>query len=113
MQATGMLFMSRAKPQLTRDSTGVPQLLLLTVHRLANHQTEAYTLIWRGQDAADFYRTHAAELTPGQPLAVTLDKLRTHVVGHQTEVRAHVQTCALLPRAHPATAPQQSANQEA
>lgn len=100
MQATGMLFMSRATPQLTRDASGEPQLLLRTVHRASKHHTEAWTLFWRGQAAADFHAANAADLTAGQPLQVSVNNVRTHQVGpYLSEVHARVETCALVPRA--------------
>lgn len=107
-----MLFMSRSAPQFGRDAKGVPQLLLRTVHRLANHQTEAWTLMWSGEDAAEFYRLHANHLRAGQALSVSLHSLRTHTVGHLTEVQARVETCALLPRPQPQATPAAQATQE-
>jgi hypothetical protein len=99
MKATGLVFMSRSTPLLTRDANGEPQLLLRAVHRAGKHHTEAWTLFWRGQAAADFHAQHAAELTAGQPLHITASQLRTHQVGHLAEIQAHIETCALAPRA--------------
>ncbi len=104
MKATGMLFMSRSTPQLGRDSNGEPQLLLRTVHRAGKHHTEAWTLFWRGQAAADFHARHVAELTAGQPLNVTATGLRTHQVGHLVEIQGQIESCSLVPRAQSVSA---------
>lgn len=98
MKAEGLVFMSRSTPSLTRDASGEPQLLLRTVHRAGKHHTEAWTLFWRGQAAAEFHAAHAAELTAGQPLHITATNLRTHQVGHLAEIHARIESCALVPR---------------
>ena len=105
MKATGLVFMSRSTPSLTRDASGEPQLLLRTVHRAGKYHTEAWTLVWRGQAAADFHARHAAELTAGQPLQVTATNLRTHQVGHLAEIQAHIESCSLAPRAQALASP--------
>jgi len=99
MKAAGMLFMSRTPPQFTHGPKGVPLLLLRAVHRIGPHQAEAWTLFWSGQQAAEFYRAHAADLTAGQPLQVELQQLRAHQVGYHAEIQARVESCTLLPRA--------------
>ncbi len=104
MKATGLVFMSRSTPSLTREAGGEPQLLLRVVHRAGKHHTEAWTLFWRGQAAADFHARHAADLTAGQPLSITATHLRTHQVGPLAEIQAHIESCALVPRAHAAVA---------
>lgn len=94
-----MLFLSRATPQLTRDASGEPQLLLRTVAREGTRPAEPWTLFWRGQAAADFHAQHAQALTPGQPLSVSVRLIRSHLVGHLAEIQAIVETCTLAPRA--------------
>lgn len=98
MKATGMLFLSRGRPQLTRTADGTHQLLLRAVHRIGQRQTEPWTLIWTGEDAHAFYTAHANTLQPGQPLQVTAKNLRTHSYGHLlVEIQAQVERCELLP----------------
>lgn len=100
MKASGLLFMSRSPVRLTRDSRGVPQLTLRLVHRIANRQTEAWTLVWSGQAAADFFAHHGEALTAGQPLHVTASHLRAHAVGQLCELQGVVEACELAPRLH-------------
>lgn len=109
MKASGFVFLSKIAPQLTLDSRGVPQLMLPTVHRIAHRQTEAWRLIWVGQDANDFYKQHADRLTAGQPLKVTVKNLRTHIVGPFSEIIAFIESCELAPRVHEAAVDQREA----
>ncbi len=99
MHAIGMLFMSRTPPRFVRDHKGEPQLTLHLVHRIGHHQTEPWTVTWRGQAAQDFWTAHSTALHPGAALQLTVEKLRTHCVGMGplTEVHADVLACALVP----------------
>lgn len=93
MKATGMLFLSRTTPSLSKDGKGEPTLTMLCVDRIANHQVEPWKLVWKGQAAVDFWHAHRAMLLPGTPLAVVADNLRTHHFGRMTEVTARVLLC--------------------
>lgn len=88
MKATGMLFLSRTPPALTKDSKGEWTVTLLCVDRIANHQVEPWKLIWKGQQAANWLDSHKAHLTPGTPLAVITENIRTHTMGRITEITA-------------------------
>ena len=90
LHVSGMLFLSRAKPQMTRTASGVPQLSLLAVHRIATHQTEPWRLVWTGPDAEAFYALRQADLTPGRPIHITANQLRSHTVGVFSEIVAHI-----------------------
>ena len=96
MKATGMLFLSRTPPSLTKDGRGDWSVTLLCVDRIANHQTEPWKLIWKGQNAANWLHTHKANLTPGAALAVITDNIRTHTMGRITEITAKVHALALV-----------------
>lgn len=102
MKATGMLFLSRTQPSLTKDSRGEWSVTLLCVDRIANHQTEPWKLIWKGQDAANWLDANKARLTAGTPLAVITENIRTHTMGRITEITAKVTALALVNQLEPA-----------
>lgn len=101
MSATGMLFLSRGGVRLTHDGKGEPTLTLQCVDRIANHQVGPWALFWEGQDAADFYATYADKLTPGTPMVVQVQNLRSHTAGRTVEITARVTQLTLAPAAHP------------
>lgn len=90
MQVKGMLFLSKAPVRLTRTADNRWQLTLLAVHRIANHQTEPWRLVWTGDEAEAFARRHQDDLKPGQPIHITAHQLRAHSVGVLTEIVAAV-----------------------
>ena len=96
MRAAGMLFLSRTRPSLSKDAKGEPTLTMLCVDRIANHQTEPWKLVWKGTSAVAFWRAHAAQLLPGTPLCVVCENMRTHHMGHLTEITARVLLCSLV-----------------
>lgn len=101
MKAQGILFLSKGSPILKPDASGRPQLMMRAVARDARSTiAEPWTLFWTGQDAAEFYLQHRAELTPGQPIQVSAHSLRPHGVGYFVEIQAQIEHCALAPRAH-------------
>lgn len=95
MKATGMLFLSRTPPALTKDSKGEWAVTLLCVDRIANHQVEPWRVIWKGQQAANWLDANRSHLTPGTPLTVTTENLRTHTMGRSTEITAKATAVAL------------------
>jgi len=95
MKATGMLFLSRTPPALNKDVRGQWVVTLLCVDRIANHQTEPWKLIWKGQQAADWLDLHRAKLQPGTPLAVVAENIRTRPVGAFSEISARVLLLAM------------------
>lgn len=96
MKATGILFLSRTPPCLTKDSKGEWTVTLLCVDRIANHQVEPWRVIWKGQQAANWLDTHISQLTPGTPLAVITENLRTHNMGRFSEIIAKATAVALV-----------------
>jgi len=101
MKAQGILFLSKGSPILKPDASGRPQLLLRAVWRESRLiGCEPWTLIWTGQNAADFYDNHRQQLTPGQPIHVQVHSLRGYAVGHLTEIHAQIEHCALAPRSY-------------
>jgi hypothetical protein len=95
MKATGMLFLSKTPPALTKDSRGEWTVTLLCVDRIANHQTEPWKLIWKGQQAANWLDANRPKLQPGAVLRVGVENMRTHSVGRITEITAKVLGCAV------------------
>ena len=98
MKATGMLFMGRTPPALTKDGKGQWVVTLLCVDRIANHQVEPWKLVWKGQQAAVWLDMHRAQLKPDAPLAVMADNLRTRAVGAFSEITARVSFLTLVPK---------------
>ncbi len=96
MKAAGMLFLSRTAPTLTKDNRGEWTVTLLCVDRIANHQTEPWKLIWKGQQAADWFSAHLAKLQPGAVLCTVADNIPTHTMGRMTEVTARVSALWLV-----------------
>ena len=101
MTAAGMLFLSRGGVRLTHDGKGEPTLTLHCVDRIANYQVEPWALLWKGQAAADFYAMHGDKLTPGAPMVVQVQNLRSHTAGRTVEITARVTQLTLAPSAHP------------
>lgn len=101
MKATGMLFLSRTPPTLTKDSRGEWSVTFVCVDRIANHQVEPWRLIWKGQQAANWLDANKAKLTPGTPLAVITENLRTHTMGRFAEVTAKVIALAMVNQVEP------------
>lgn len=98
MHIEALLFLSKAAPRLTRTSDGTDQLTLLAVHRIAQHQTEPWRLVWTGAQAKDFHDAYAAELTPGRPIRIQAHQLRAHTTGPYTEIVASVDSIACTER---------------
>jgi hypothetical protein len=96
MKAAGMLFLSRTPPALTKDSKGEWTVTLLCVDRIANHQVEPWKLIWKGQQAADWFDAHRARLLPGAVLCAVADNIRTHTMGRMTEITARASALWLV-----------------
>ena len=92
-----MLFLSRGGVRLTKDSKGEPTLTLMCLDRIANYQVEPWALHWKGQAAADFWRTHEQQLQPGCPLQVVTENHRAHAAGRTIEITARVLSCSLAP----------------
>ena len=111
LQAEGAVYLARRTASFTaapaRLGSGMPQLLLYAVSRPAEHCAEPLVLTWAGERAAQFWAAHSAQLTPGQPLHVVLDRLRSHAewigsraTGHAASaIYARIVDARLLPRA--------------
>jgi hypothetical protein len=96
MKANGILFLSRTKPIVRKTSHGEFMLTLCTVNRIATHQTEAYRLVWTGEQAEAFYNAQKDNLIPGAVLHVDLYDIRTHTIAiGQNELTAKVCTIHL------------------
>ena len=93
-----MVFLSKATPLLTQAADGTHQLTLRVVSRHNGaHHPEPMTLFWHGESAREFARQHLADLTPGRPLQVELQRLRVHVSGSYAEMQAEIAAVRLLP----------------
>lgn len=108
MHHTGTLFMGRQRPTVDKDSDGAFRLELVLVDNQGRHPRsgkeikEGYRVQWAGPEAQAFWEAHKADLTPGAPLHVELERLRAHP-GPQTfpplpELRGHVLRLQPLPR---------------
>lgn len=91
-----MLFLSRTPPALTKDNRGEWTVTLLCVDRIANHQVEPWKLIWKGQQAADWFDANKPKLQPGTVLCAVVDNIRTHTMGRMTEITARASALWLV-----------------
>lgn len=101
MQHTGMLFLSRARPQVGRAKDGVFHIQLMAYDRLGQHQTETWRITYSGAAAERFWGQHEGDLKPGCALQVELEEARTHTIYTRppvAEIRAKVVTMKHLPR---------------
>lgn len=96
MKAAGMLFLGRAPVTLAKDSRGEWTVTLLCVDRIANHQVEPLKLIWKGQQAADWFDANKPKLQPGAVLCAVADNIRTHTMGRMTEITARASALWLV-----------------
>lgn len=101
MQHTGILILSKTRPQADHVAGGVFQLQLFCIDRMGPHQVEPWRLIWCGDDAARMWENHAKAFTPGTPLQVTAHRARAHVTGRAPEIHAYVITCQIAPQRLP------------
>ena len=95
MKAAGRLFISRGGVRLTRNLDGRPTLTILCVDRISSHQTEPWTLLWKGDEALQFYQTHKDRLIAGAVLLVEAQQLRTNALGRAIEITAQVNNLQL------------------
>lgn len=106
MQHTGMLFLSRQRPQAAPARSGTFQLQLLAYDRIGPHQTEPWRIVWSGVAAKRFWQQHGADLNPGAALNVTLEAARTHTLCTRpptAEVQARVVSMELVAKPLPTT----------
>jgi hypothetical protein len=103
MQSTGILFTGKTKPLATTALDGTFALTLLAFDRIGAHQVEPWRLTFYGPEARAFWDTAQPALaTPGQPLLVEAQRLRTFGGGRfgAPEVQATATRIALAPKAH-------------
>lgn len=98
MHATGLLFLSRTKPQARRAADGTFGLLLYALDRIGPHQVESWVVLWHGEEAEAFWSQHQGQLVPGTAIEVTSDRIRAHQVrGCVPEIHATA-TCVRITR---------------
>ena len=90
MEVSGMVFLSKARPTLTRPSAGQWQLTLRAVHRIASLKVEPWLLIWTGDAAKAFHDANASELVAGKPLQIHAHQIRAHGTGPYCEIHAAI-----------------------
>ncbi len=100
MNATGVLFLAKAKPTTTRTTRGEFQLQLLAYDRISHNppMSEAYRITWVGPSAEMFWDQCAEQLVPGQPIRVCIDRIRSHSTPRSCEIHANVHAMGLAPR---------------
>lgn len=110
MRHTGMLFLSRHRPQAGCAKCGAFQVQLQVYDRLDKHQTETWCITWTGPAAHRFWQQHEHNLKPGAVLQVELEHARLHTIFSrppQAIVHARVIQMEYVPRAQPANAQHQ------
>lgn len=104
MVAAGLLFMSQTAPLATTAADGTFALTVLAFDRMGAHQVEPWRITWSGSEAKDFWQQQGPSLKAGQPLQVTLERLRTFTTSHRNggpEFVARAIDIELAPLAHP------------
>lgn len=100
MIAQGTLYLGKTRPSGVRAANGEFVLSLFAIHAIGYLKKEPYQIIYSGEQAAQFWQQHQHELTPGQPLEVTLRELRAHAGGRVgAQIQAKCMALRLLPRA--------------
>lgn len=103
LRHTGMMFLSRTKPEAGPAANGDFQLQLLLFDRLGPGVVEPWRVAWAGPDADHFWQQHRADLQPGAVLQVTLERARIHLMlcsPPRCEIQARVVTAKLVPKPH-------------
>lgn len=107
MRASGLLFLSRTRPQANTSNSGEFVLQLHAYDRIAQHQVESWVVLWSGPQAQAFWEQHRHHLIPGSAVEVTADRLRSHVVrgcAPEIHARATGMQLAATPETRRATA---------
>ena len=81
MKHTGMLFLSKTRPEVGLGQAGEFQLTLQLIDNLGERQRESYRVRWSGPDAAAFWAEHRQHLLPGAALHAELERLHLHYSG--------------------------------
>ena len=114
MQTTGTLYMSKQRPTVGTDASGVFRLELVLVDNMGRNphtgrdEKEAYRVRWSGPEAQAFWATHSASLPAGTPLRAELQRLRAHpgpaAFPPVPEICGRVVHLQVLPQRQPASA---------
>lgn len=96
MRATGTLYLSKLRPQVSTAADGTFQMQLLTFNREGPHEVDPWRLVWTGAEAAAFWRNHQAAMTPGAVLNVQAERLRPHTSRLAAEFHARVMSMRLV-----------------
>lgn len=97
MQHTGILILSKTKPQASMVAGDVFQLQLFAFDRISPHQVEPWCLIWCGPEAQRTWLESAEQFTPGTALQITAHRARAHTRG-RGEIMAHIISCQIAPQ---------------
>jgi hypothetical protein len=101
MQASGTVYLSKTRPSVQTAGDGTFALQLYALDRIATHQVEPWVLLWSGPEAQAFWSANRHALVPGAGLRVSVERMRTHVVGRaMPEIHAVVSDMQLLTRQH-------------
>ena len=101
MQHTGLLFLSRQRPQAGRTRCGAFQVQLHAHDRIDACQAPLWCITWTGPAALRFWQQHEGQLKPGAALQVQLERARLHTLYTRppsASVHARVISLALVPR---------------
>lgn len=101
MQATGTVYLAKARPVVTTAADGTFVLTLLAYDRLAHYCTTPWRISYSGPQAQAFWAATKDQLQPGQPLRVTAQRIQAHALGRNIapEVMAVATHIDLAPRA--------------
>lgn len=107
MQAHGILFMSRQRPEAVTGPDGVFRLTLRLIDVLSSREKEAVQVRWEGPEAAAWWQAHSTQIAAGTPIQAELERVRavaTNTRPPLPELRARAVRLGLEPRRVEATA---------
>lgn len=101
MRATGTLFMSKTRPEVSRGEQNQFQLVLLLMDNQGAKRIEAYRVRWVGPEAEAFWNAQRNNLVPGAIVEVELTHLRAFTGATYPplpELRGRVVRAAVIPK---------------
>lgn len=115
MNANGIMYLGKAKPEVDTDAAGAFRLRLLVVDNLGTNKKEPWRVAWTGPQAQAFWQAHQGDLQPGAVLRCQLEHIRvfpgTNSYPPLPELRARVVSLEICPKRMP-TVREQLSNQE-
>lgn len=104
MQATGTLYLGKARPVAETAPDGEFRLTLLLIDNLGGSEKESYRVRWTGPKAQAFWQSRSDDLVPGAIVRAELERLRASsgtTYPPIAELRARVISLEIVPKRTP------------